>query len=149
MEGKFRVLAESKHKIVVATIYVTSDDGGCLISSDTAQEFRLVSFHLNQINNNKPSSNPALPPNLTPTTNDKNLQHILNNHATVFSGLGKLRNKQIELAIDDTVPPVGEPQRRIPFHPRKKVESKIEKVVAMTSLRKCQKVHQQTGFHLW
>ena len=126
MEGKFRVLAESKHKFAVATIYVTSDDGGCLLSSDTAQEL-VLSFHLNQIKNNKPSSNPASPPNLTLTTNDKKLQRILNNHATVFSGLGKLRNRQIELAIDDTVPPVAQPQGRIPFHLRKKVESETDK----------------------
>ena len=31
MEGKFRVLAESKHKFTVATVYVTSDNGGCLV----------------------------------------------------------------------------------------------------------------------
>lgn len=129
MEGKFRVLAESKHKFEVATIYVTSDDGSCLLSSDTAQELVLLSFHLNQIKNNKPSSNPASPPNLTLTTNDKKLQRILNNHATVFSGLGKLRNRQIELAIDDTVPPVAQPQGRIPFHLRKKVESETDKLL--------------------
>ena len=49
MEGKFRALAESKHKFTVATIYVTSEDGGCLLSSETAQELGLVSLHLNQI----------------------------------------------------------------------------------------------------
>ena len=46
MEGKCRALAESKHKFTVATIYVTSEDGGCLLSSDTAQELGLVSLHL-------------------------------------------------------------------------------------------------------
>ena len=51
MEGKFRVLAESKHKFAVATVYVTSDDGGCLLSSETAQKVGLVSLHLNQVNN--------------------------------------------------------------------------------------------------
>ena len=51
MEGKFRVLAESKHKFTVATAYVTSDDGGYLLSSETAQELGQVSFHLNQTNN--------------------------------------------------------------------------------------------------
>ena len=50
MKGKFRVLAESKHKFTVATVYVISDDGGCLLSSETAQELGLVSLHLNQIN---------------------------------------------------------------------------------------------------
>ena len=70
MEGKFRALVESKHKFTVATIYVTSEDGGCLLSSKTAQELGLVSFHLNQMNANK--SNPS-----APTVNDTNLRRIL------------------------------------------------------------------------
>ena len=47
----------------------------------------------------------------------------MDNHAPVFSGLGKLGNKQVELAIDETVTPVAQPQRRIPFHLRQKVEN--------------------------
>ena len=42
MEGKFRALVESKHKFTVASIYVTSEDGGCLLSSETAQELGLA-----------------------------------------------------------------------------------------------------------
>ena len=49
MEGKFRTLAESKHEFTVASIYVTSEDGGGLLSSETTQELGLVSLHLNQI----------------------------------------------------------------------------------------------------
>jgi hypothetical protein len=50
LEGKFRGLAELKHKLSVATIYVTPEDGGCLLSSVTAQELELFSLNLNQIN---------------------------------------------------------------------------------------------------
>ncbi|XP_046858634.1 uncharacterized protein K02A2.6-like [Xenia sp. Carnegie-2017] len=120
MEGKFRVLAESKHKFTVATIYVTSDDGGCLLSSETAQELGLVSINLNKINTS--------PENSTLTTKDTKLHHILDKHAPVFDGLGKLKNKQIRLAIDDSVLPVAQPQRRTPFHLRLKVESEIHRL---------------------
>jgi hypothetical protein len=109
MEGKFRALAESKHKFMVATIYVTSEDGGCLLSSETAQE--LGSLHLNKINKNTSSSSSEQPSQLKPHANDKKLQHILDKLAAVFSGQGKLRNKQIELAIDETVAPVAQPQQ--------------------------------------
>ena len=44
----------------------------------------------------------------------------MDNHAPVFSGL---RNKQVE-----TVAPVAQPQRRIPFHLRQKVENEIKKL---------------------
>jgi hypothetical protein len=111
MEGKFRALAESKHKFTDATIHVTSEDGGCLLSSETAQELRLGSLHLNRINKNTSSSSSEQPSQLKPHANDKKLQHILDKHAAIFSGLGKLRNKQIELAIDETVAPVAQPQR--------------------------------------
>jgi hypothetical protein len=49
MEGKSSALAESKHKFTVATMYVTSEDSGCILSTETAQELGLVSLHLNQI----------------------------------------------------------------------------------------------------
>ena len=119
MERKFRVLAESKHKFTVAIVYVTSDDGGCFLSFETAQEFGLVSLHLNQINDQ------TAPSKLSPSTNDKNFAHILDKHAPVFRGLGKLKNKQIELVIHETVSPVAQPQRRTPFHLRRKVEDEV------------------------
>ena len=128
MEGKFRPLADSKHKFTVATIYVTTEDGGCLLSSETAQEFGLVSLHLNQINKNTTSTNSEQQTSPKPHAKDKNLQRILDNHARVFSGLDKLSSKQIQLAIDETVTPIAQPQRKIPFHLRKKVENEIEKL---------------------
>ena len=126
MEGKFRALAESKHKFTVATIYVTSEDGGCLLSSEIAQELGLVSLHLNQMNKN--TANAEQQTHSKTNVNDQNLQRMLDNHAPVFSGLGKLKNKQVELAIDETVTPVAQPQRRIPFHLRQKVENELEKL---------------------
>ena len=57
MEGKFRALAESQHKFTVATIYVATEDGGCLLSSETAQELGLVSLHFNQINKDTAPNN--------------------------------------------------------------------------------------------
>ena len=43
----------------------------------------------------------------------------------MFRGLKKLNNKQVELVIDETVSPVGQPQRRTPFHLHRKVEDEI------------------------
>ena len=126
MEGKFCVLAESKHKFTVGTLYVISDDGGCLLSSETAQKVGLVSLHLNQVNN------PKAPSKLTPPTNDKNLAHILDKHAPVFRGLEKLKNKQVELVINETVSPLAQPQRLTPFHLRRKVEDEIYRLERTT-----------------
>ena len=48
------------------------------------------------MNTNK--SNPS-----APIVSDTNLQLILNKHALVFRGLGKLKNRQVDLAIDNTL----------------------------------------------
>ena len=51
----------------------------------------------------------------------------MDRHAPVFDGLEKL-NKQIRLAMDESVLPVAQPQRQTPFHRRQKVESEIHRL---------------------
>ena len=77
---------------------------------------------------NKNTTNAEQQTHSKTNVNDQNLQRMLDNDAPVFSGLGKLKNKQVELAIDETVTPVAQPQRSIPFHLRQKVENELEKL---------------------
>jgi hypothetical protein len=70
-------------------------------------------LQLNQINKNTTSTSSEQPSQLKPHTNDKKLQHILDNHAPVFSGLGKHRNKQVQLAIDETITPISFPEHAL------------------------------------
>ena len=44
----------------------------------------------------------------------------------VFQGLGKLKGYQLKLHIDETVRPVAQPVRRIPFSRREKVTQKLD-----------------------
>ncbi|XP_028417254.1 uncharacterized protein LOC114541657 [Dendronephthya gigantea] len=53
---------------------------------------------------------------------------FMDKHGPVFRGLGKLKNKQIELVIDETISPVAQPQRRAPFHLRGKIEDEIRRL---------------------
>ncbi|CAB3983099.1 Retrovirus-related Pol poly, partial [Paramuricea clavata] len=106
MKGKFQTTVESRKKITVATIYVTEADGGCLLSANTAEDLGLITVHLNQVKTTKPNSK---------------------QHNNVFQRQGKLQNKQIELIIDETVKPVAQKQRRIPFYLREKVERELSK----------------------
>ena len=116
MEGKFRALAESKHKFTVATIYVTSEDGGCLLSSETAQELGLVSLHLNQII--------RIPPQLV-QNNHHNSNHI---QMTKSSNIFWITTPLFLVDWVNSVTPVAQPQRRIPFHLRQKIENEIKKL---------------------
>ena len=122
MKGKFQTLVESRKRITVATIYVTAEDGGCLLSNDTAQELGLISLHLNQIETTKTSQNK---PTTGLSVTDKTVRSIINKHSKVFQGVGKLKNRQIELIVDKSVKPIAQRQRRIPFHLRDKVDTEL------------------------
>ena len=98
LKGKFLATLETKRNFKVATIYVTADDGDCLLSSTTAQELGLVSLNLHTL---------QLPK--MPTSKLLDLEHvkdsvtteIIQKHKTVFSRVGKLKDKQITLTIEE------------------------------------------------
>ena len=55
---------------------------------------------------------------------------------SVFEGEGKLKNQQIKLNIRTDVQPVMQPQRRIPYHMRKEVSKKLEKLLKQDIIEK-------------
>jgi hypothetical protein len=79
-------------------------------------------LHLNQIETTKISQN-KLTTGLSVT--DKTVWSIINKHSKVFQGVGKLKNRQIELIVDKSVKPIAQRQRRIPFHLRGKVDTEL------------------------
>ena len=54
----------------------------------------------------------------------------------VFQGLGKLRGYQRKLHIDESVQPVAQPLRRIPFSRREKVTEKLEELLKLDVIEK-------------
>ena len=111
--GKFEAIIETRKRVAVATIYVAkTPNSGNLISSTTAQDLGLISLHINKITESK----------------DTKINKIIAKHSKVISGLGKLKGKQIKLSIDQTQSPKAQPQRRIPYHIREKVESALEEL---------------------
>ena len=47
----------------------------------------------------------------------------------VFSGIGKLKSKQVTLHVDPKVKPVAQPLRRTAFKLQEKVEKKIQELL--------------------
>ena len=135
MKGKFQTLVESRKRITVAKIYVTEQDGGCLLGHNTAQELGLISLHLNKIGT---STNFRKQNNTTNThpVKDKTVQNLLTKHKRVFEGSGKLQNRQVELIVDRSVKPVVQRQRRIPFHLRAKVDGELNRLEAEDIIEK-------------
>ena len=130
MRGNFETTMESTKKLTVATIYLIEKDGGCLLSSGTAQDLGLASLFLNAVNSAKTQTMESTDLGLIDLKDlqDPKITKILNKHRTIFQGLGKLKNKEIELCIDDEAQPVAQQQRRIPFHFKEKVELELKKL---------------------
>ena len=91
-------------------------DIGCLLLGSTAQELGVVKFNLNTIADTTGS---------LVNTKDHVVQSIIQEYKEVFIGLGKLKNHAVKLNIDKEAIPHAQPQRRIPFHIRKKVKHAV------------------------
>ena len=59
-------------------------------------------------------------------------------YPTVFKGLGKLKDFQLKIAIDDYVEPVAQKARRVPFGQREKLEKKIMEMEDLGVVEKVQ-----------
>ena len=55
------------------------------------------------------------------------ISEILEKHAQVFTGVGKLKNFELKLHINPDVTPVQQPIRRIPYHTRKNVSAELQR----------------------
>ena len=111
-KGKFEAVVETKNRLTLATFYVVKDfHSGNLLSLSTAQDLGLISLHINKV-----------------SMNDNALTEILNRHAKVFDGLGKLKDEQVTLVVDEQQPPKMQPQRRIPYHMRMKIEAALRQL---------------------
>ena len=99
--GKFSTTLESKTRKFNDRLYAVEGSGGSLLSWKTSQELNL--FQTVQQVTNLPSQE----------------------YDDLFHGLGKLKNYQIKLHIDEDIPPVAQPHRRVSFHVRKQLEEQL------------------------
>ncbi len=117
--GTFTTHVESKQKLTPATIYVIRCAHGCLLSYQIAKELELISVNTSAI---------ASVDSSTPTASDNSSHDLTTQYSDLFTGIGKMKDFQVQLHIDDSVPPVTQPHRRIPFHLRKKLDIGLDKL---------------------
>ncbi|XP_062614532.1 uncharacterized protein K02A2.6-like [Saccostrea cucullata] len=120
IRGKFRAEIESKLRIIDTEILVVKSASGCLLSCNDAQKLGLIPITINAVDQNENTDQPS----------------ILTRFADRFEGIGKLKDFQVKLHIDETVKPVAQPHRRIPFHRRKKLEQELKKLEEMDIIEK-------------
>lgn len=108
--GQFSAAVETEKKISPAKFHVVKGKTGCLLSYKTAEDLQLVL--------------------ITNTVSEKegetSMRDMTRKYADIFGGIGKLKDYQVKLYINEDVKPNIQPHRRIPFHIRKKVEKELK-----------------------
>ena len=94
MLGKFDAIIRANGKQVSSTIHVLQGTHGSLLSYATASELGLVDIKINNITS---------------------CSSLIEQYPSVFQGIGKLKDCEVKLNIDKTVPPVAQSARRIHF----------------------------------
>ncbi|CAB4034968.1 zinc finger MYM-type 1-like [Paramuricea clavata] len=90
-------------------VHVIKGNFGCLLSYQTASALGLIMLNVNNV---KPEH----------ATHEQ----LMKEYAHLFNGIGTIKNFEVKLHIDDTVPPVAQTPRRIPFHMRQKVSDALD-----------------------
>ena len=105
--GKFDANIRANGKHITTTVHVLQGTHGSLLSFGTASELGLVDVKINNVTS---------------------CSKLIDQYPSVFQGIGKLKNYEVKLHIDESVPPVAQSARRIPFHLRKKVSAELKKL---------------------
>ena len=111
IKGKYTCTVESAQKFTTAEFHVVADNNETIISYQTAVSLNII-------------------PTIRSVT-EKQYSDLCDKYAKVFQGLGKLKDREIKFHIDESVVPVAQSPRRIPFHLRDKVEKELERLEKM------------------
>ena len=98
-----------------ADFVVMDGDGRTLLCRDTAEKLNLLRIGPSHVVNSVGAE----------TTG----QDIKDRYKELFNGVGLLKDYEFKLNIDDSVKPVAQPVRRIPFGVREKMERKLDELL--------------------
>ena len=106
--GKFQANIETTSAKILCTVHVVKGNPGSLLGYTTANDFGIIQV-LNQIDTIDATS-------------------LYKQYLLLFSEVGALKDFKVKLHFDPEVQPVAQTHRTIPFHIRKKVDEKLEKL---------------------
>lgn len=108
--GYFTTTVRRGDKQADVRFVVTNGKAGCLLSYTTCEALGLIQ--------------------IVDTVEMLDINSLEAKYPSLFSNtIGKLKNFQVKLHIDEGVQPKQQQHRRIPFHLRRKVEDKINKMI--------------------
>ena len=106
--GEFKAELCYKDKKITVCFVVVEEKAIPILSRETCEELGALKIVINSVDEQS---------------------SIFSEFKECFKGVGKLRDFKAKLHIDDTVKPVAQRQRPVPFGVRQKVEKKLEELV--------------------
>lgn len=121
--GVFRATVQHGDRVVEdAEFIVIQGEGQTLLGRETATDLGLL--HIGPFVNS-----------VTGEQGETNAD-IVDKYPECFTGFGKLKDFQLKIPIDETVQPVVQPMRRIPYSMREPLEKKIEELERLDIIEK-------------
>ena len=122
VEGVFYANVNYKGTFQICRFHVMSDaSSGCVIGRNTATALGLLTI-------------PEKIHGITVRETDQEMW--LKEFPALVNGLGKLKNVNLKLNIDENITPVSQHLRHIPFHVRKKIDNKIKQLIDLDIIEK-------------
>ena len=118
--GKCEIKLVHKNNITIDDFIVTENGEDILLSYKTANVLGIVEIVSRIERNTTPTDQTA------GHIRDHSVVKLVKEYSDLFTGLGKLKDYKVKLHIDQTVKPVAQPYRRVPFHVRRDIEAQIK-----------------------
>ena len=106
--GTFESDVTSNEEKSHGTFYVAKGPSRSLLSWKMSQRLKLI-----QVAN---------------TVEGTTIPELLHKFSEVTNGMGEYKGEPVKIHIDESIKPVAQPHRRIPFHVRKQVEEKLDQL---------------------
>ena len=106
-------------------IYVVDKDVEPLLSGYAAKALGIITLNT-QAENRGPIVNTQA--NLRRVASMPEGKELIKKLPQCFRGIGKLKDYQVKLFVDDNVPPVACPPRPVPFHLREHMSAELDKM---------------------
>ena len=108
------VISPSSNTSCQADFVVIEGDGRTLLGRETAEMLSLLHVSPLQVNS---------------VVSEHSEDDIRRRYQDLFTGIGQLKDYELKLHLDDSVKPVAQPVRRIPFGLRAKVDGKLDELL--------------------
>ena len=109
-------------KSIRSDIFVVKENLESLLSGKTAETLGIISFNtINAVTEQQDSNNIH--------DTDSKIDEIVKKYPQVFEGIGKCKNRTIQLHLKDDVRPIIQPMRPIPYHLKKMFDHTVDEMV--------------------